>query len=296
LIYKINIIMQNKTVFGKKNEIERLEIQTRLLWPYEKTVFDPVFFGKTDLSILDIGCNDGQKTVKWFSDNSISKVIGLEYNADLAEKAQNMFHGNKYSFYRCDAEDDSFTETIADIMREKGIEKFDIVYLSCVLMHLSNPAKLLRNIRSILSSDSILVIVEANDRVSSLNPDSENLLEDFLDILEMDPLSGNRKTGTQLPEMLKECGYYNIKSIIEKISASVGENEKKNDIFQTFFSYLPEDISILRKKHPNNPQYLEWEKWVNINYTKLKESILCNESKISIGVRIVTCTGNKNDV
>ena len=56
------------------------------------------FKGKSELSVLDIGCNDGARTFHRFSDDRISRVIGLEYNQQLVERANSQFGNTKFSF------------------------------------------------------------------------------------------------------------------------------------------------------------------------------------------------------
>ena len=46
--------------------------------------------------MLDIGCNDGMKTVERFSSEAVSRVLGLEYNEKLATKAQQSYGNEKY--------------------------------------------------------------------------------------------------------------------------------------------------------------------------------------------------------
>ena len=58
--------MQNQLVFQEKTEMERLRVQNNLLACYETPVFNQIFSGRQNLAVLDIGCNDGMKTVERF--------------------------------------------------------------------------------------------------------------------------------------------------------------------------------------------------------------------------------------
>ena len=71
-------------VFQDDQELHRLTVQNRLLREYELPVLRRILSGKSDVRILDIGCNDGHKTVNLFSDFPGVQVIGLEYLEDLA--------------------------------------------------------------------------------------------------------------------------------------------------------------------------------------------------------------------
>lgn len=90
--------MQSQLVFQEEKERERLRIQNLLLSQAEKPALEHFFKGKSELSVLDIGCNDGARTFHRFSDDRISRVIGLEYNQQLVERANSQFGNTKFFF------------------------------------------------------------------------------------------------------------------------------------------------------------------------------------------------------
>ena len=53
--------MQSQLVFQEEKERERLRIQNLLLSQAEKPALEHFFKGKSELSVLDIGCNDGSE-------------------------------------------------------------------------------------------------------------------------------------------------------------------------------------------------------------------------------------------
>lgn len=287
--------MQTKSVFEDKKEIERLCVQNKLLYAYEAPVFRALFSEKKDYSVLDVGCNDGTKTVERFSSADIKKVIGLEYNSALASKAQESYGGEKFSFYCLDVESDDFVARLNDIMCKSAVKGFDVIYLSFVLMHLKDVKKLLELLHLFLNENGKILIVEANDAYSSLNDSSNRLLDDFLEILKKDRYSGNREIGANICDMLGESGYTDVKVWYDAIIAGEGEGEKKQAIFTTFFSYLPEDIAILLDAEPENKEYQSWNAWMSENYDALKSQIVSDDSKISMGVKILSADGGKNN-
>ncbi len=265
-------------------------MQNTLLAHYESPVLTQLFSERDGITVLDIGCNDGTKTVERFSSDAVSKVIGLEYNTALAVKAQSIYGNEKFAFYSLDVEADGFAKKLKALMNEKGIDGFDVIYLSFVLMHLSDTKKLLCVLRSFLKENGKLLILEANDKASTLNNDRNGLLHSFLEILRADKYSGNRNVGNNICELLRDSGYDNIDLWFDSISAGVGEEEKKEAIFTTFFSYLPDDITLLLDEDPENDEYKFWYTWLEQNYNELKTLVLSEESIISMGMKILTCT------
>ena len=63
----------------------------------------------------------------------------------------------------------------------------------------------------------------------------------------------------------------------------------KQDIFTMFFSYLAEDVQLLRQQDPKDARYLEWEAWLEENLQPLYEDIVRDGSVISMGMGILTC-------
>lgn len=287
--------MEDLIVFQDDKEIERLRVQNKLLSSYERPALDAIFANCVagcengeKVAVLDIGCNDGEKTVSIFSYNSISNVVGLEYNKKLAQKAQKEFGNDKFFFSTLDVESDDFIASLGKIMKNKGIKAFDCIYISFVLMHLKNPKKLLVTLRDLLKDEGALVIVEANDSASSLSGDTGHLLATFLDILNKDKYSGDRLLGASVEHLAKDCGYEDIHIWCDAVSAGPGEKAKKQAIVTTFFSYLEEDLDILLKEE-DCEEYRKWKKWLTCYLPKLQFLILKEDSEISMGMKILSC-------
>ena len=281
--------MLTQAVFQQAHELDRLAVQGRLLLSCEEPIFQHIFANRTGLRVLDIGCNNGQKTIQRFSHNAVARVIGLEFNEELARQARACCNSDKFSFYQCDVEAEDFSERLTQYMQENAIAKFDVVYLSFLLMHLKRPEKLLRLLHGFLAEDGVLVVIEANDSASFLEPAGRARFDKFLEILRQDPYSGNREMGKELTNMLRTCGFGDIRFWNEALAASDQEREMKQDIFTMFFSYLAEDVQLLRQQDPKDARYLEWEAWLEENLQPLYEDIVRDGSVISMGMGILTC-------
>ena len=142
--------MQSQLVFQEEKERERLRRQNLLLSQAEKPALEHFFKGKSELSVLDIGCNDGARTFHRFSDDRISRVIGLEYNQQLVERANSQYGNTKFSFYQMDVDRDSFSADFQKLCTEPEDREFDLICLSFVLMHLHDGEKLLRTLKNFL--------------------------------------------------------------------------------------------------------------------------------------------------
>ena len=283
--------MQKQLIFQEEQEVLRLAVQNSLLFPCERPILREIFGDRTGLAVLDVGCNDGGKTVQLFDVQQVHQVLGLEYNPALAQSAQERHGGSRFCFRACDIETEDFPSRLRAYMDEMGIGGFDLIYVSFVLMHLREPERLLKCLRSFLNPGGRLMAVETNDSASTLEPEGGELLRDFLSILRQDPYAGNRSVGENLLPMLDRCGYGNVTLHLNALSAGPDATEEKQKIFLMFFSYLPEDVAILRELEPENPLYRQWEVWVRDNQERLYEAVTGPGSRISMGMTIVTCGG-----
>lgn len=283
--------MDSNNIFQENQEIDRLAIQNRLFKAYEQPVYQQVLAQYEHPKLLDIGCNNGSKTVDRFGSQNTARVIGLECHSGLVMQAQETYGNKIFSFYQCDVEDADFLEQIALLMAQNGVAAFDVIHVSFVLMHLKNPGALLGTIKNLLAPGGRLIIVEADDTLSRVSPDENHLCKSFMEILTLDPFSGDRTCGSKIFALLAEYGYQKIVLENTLIGAVQGELQKKQDIFNTFFSYLPEDVAILRKQEPQNAQYTAWSEWLERHFTALRDLILSDDAEIAMGVSIITCLG-----
>ncbi|MCR5088532.1 MAG: class I SAM-dependent methyltransferase [Oscillospiraceae bacterium] len=284
-----------QNVFTYEKELGRLSTQNELIYSCEYPVFREIFAGKNGLRVLDVGCNDGEKTFRWFSVPAVSRVIGLELDEKLVEHAQKSYGGKIFSFRSCDVNTEDFPAQLKEILRREDVLSFDIIYVSLLLSHLRKPEALLRQLRPLLREGGILVAVESDDANAFLTPEDRRFRE-FLDMLSQDPYAGDRSVGGRLDAMLSGCGYRSPVLHRVAISAGPGEEEKKEMIFEMFFTFLPEDVRLLRATAPKDARYVLWERWLQENYAALRRAICAPGSRISIGISVITWSGNTERV
>ncbi len=283
--------MKEIAVYEQKQEMERLSIQEELFLPYEQPVYQKIF-ARPRPFVLDIGSNDGRKTVRRFANTHTQKVIGLECNSELIKTARTNCADSRFSFFHCDVEEEQFMACIQQIMADEGIPAFDVIHLSFVLMHLRDAASLLAQLRPLLAKDGVLMVIDVNDEQSKIVPDKENRFSAFKELLCLDPYAGDRRCGAKLPELLSKSGYQNITLERETLVISPAEFQKKQNMFAAFCSYLAEDIKLLRKENPANLDYIRCEDWLKHNYEVMRSDALSKETLFTIGVSVITCTGD----
>lgn len=97
----------------------------------------------TATKILDVGCGDGSFG-KVLKEHDYEQVWGIEYTAKEAEKAKNVL-------------DRVYSGPCEEYIPELPESYFDVIFFNDVLEHLVDPYSVLREIRSKLSSDGVVI-------------------------------------------------------------------------------------------------------------------------------------------
>lgn len=273
-------------VFKTDEELARLDIQSRMLARWDKPVYGKVIGDRRGLTLLDVGCSDGRKTVDRFSVDGVAKVVGVECIESVARRAQ-AEHGNeKFSFYYCDVEAEGFSDRLRRIMSENGVGSFDIINLSHVLQHLADPGAVLETLRLFLAPGGSVVVVEADDDLACLEPDPEGLFAQYLQIMDGDPYAGERRFGGRVEALLRRAGYGSVRQEDGAIRVGPGQAQEKQAMRHIYCSFMAEDVALLREKEPDNAQYRAWEDWLGRDLDRLGRQIEAPESSFTMGIRI----------
>lgn len=277
-----------QNVFLDEVELKRLMIQGRLLSEYEQPIYQKVIDGRKGLTLLDVGCNNGWKTKERFSDKNFKKIIGIDCLDLLVEQARKQFGNEVLSFYACDVATEDFAEKLQQIMQKENIQAFDIIHCSFMLMHTKEQEEILRRLKAFLAPGGKLIAIEPDDTTSYMNPDPDGIYKEFLQVLSADPYAGKRNMGAELPGLFSNSGYTDIQLECTEIASSGNEITKKEHIFDTFCSYLQEDLILLRQGAEGGAYQKEWE-WVQKNLEKLRQLMTDEALTVSMGVKIYTC-------
>lgn len=276
-----------ESIFLDEAENKRLRIQNELLAEYEQPIYREVIAGRTGLTLLDLGCNNGWKTRARFSQRNFRKVIGMDRLEESVREAEKAFGDGIFSFYTCDVEAADFSARLREVMREEGITGFDIIHCSFLLLHTKKPQEILDALRSFLAPEGKLILIEPADSSSFMTPDEEGLLRAFFTMLALDPYAGDRTLCDRLPMMLLESGYGEVRAECMEICATGKERAKKEAIFDTFCAYLSEDMLFLEKQGKRRAA----KDWVRQNAARLRRRMTEEGTTVSMGVKLYICGG-----
>ena len=107
-------------------ESSRLHIQESLLRELDRPVYDRLLLGRYDVSVLDVGSNDGTCVMDRLSGREqVSSILGLEANVDAVRHANTSYGSDRIEFVCCDVEDDGqLDEVLSSYLRSHDMDGF----------------------------------------------------------------------------------------------------------------------------------------------------------------------------
>ena len=77
------------------------------------------------------------------------------------------------------------------------------------------------------------------------------------------------------------------------VRAGGEQTERKRDMFETFFSYLPLDMEILCREEPDNRDYAACVEWLRQHYEGLRAAAMSEGTEIAVGIRLIAGEGGE---
>lgn len=276
--------------YEDKKERRRLKIQQDLMKEFDSDVYEKVRSQYSTLKILDVGSNNGEFVMDRLGcGENIEKLIGLEIDAQSVQVANERFgKDNKIVFYQMDLESEDFASELEDIVTEQGVDKFNVINISMVLLHLRSPYKLLKSLRKFLSDDGVLVIKDIDDGLNLAYPDEHGEFARVIGICKRNETSGFRESGRQIYTLLNRAGYKKVELEKQGLSTAGMDYEERSALFDTYFSFILEDLKIMMNRYPDDKRISMDYKWYSDIYDDLEEKFQDDAFFFSLGFMIFT--------
>ncbi len=278
--------------FDDKKELRRLKIQQRLLKSFDSEVYDKLEARFDSLRVLDLGSNNGDLVMdRLGSSAKLEKLIGLEYDMGAVESGNKTYgQEGKIAFFQANVEDADLASRLEEAMAASGVESFNVIHISMLLLHLKSPFRLLRTVRSYLEKGGIIVIRDIDDGFNVAYPDEDGAFARVVDICHKNETAGYRYSGRQVYTLLKRAGYRDV--TLEKLGMSTAEMdyEEREALFDTYFSFILEDLVIMCERYPNDQRIRDDYEWMRDIYEKLEERFQDNTLFFTLGFILFTAT------
>lgn len=270
-------------------EINRLKYEEELLFEYEKPFYDKLFFGKNDLSVLDFNTLSPKDALLRLNRAEVGKLVCLSYNDGIVQEGKDLTAGmENVTFEKIDYVNDDVETALKSIALNNSVSGFDFVNLSMAVMDFENPFKILKKIKKFMKPGAVMFVRDVDDGVVFAYPDNENMFSQFKEFYKMDDLSGSRNSGRQIYNILKKLGAKSIRLENCSVNTSSMDYDKRRLLFESWFSFIPNDFSIMAKKNPDNKSIAEVNKWLREHYDDLEEAFFNDDFLFNSGYVIYT--------
>lgn len=302
LLQKINAILKPVRLVSPKKretntdydhasdvELRRLKVQESVLHRFDSDLcfnYSREFHG---LNILDLGCADG--TYMSESRKNMDKaytLLGLNFNKTSIEKAKkNIKDENKTFKYANIEHEDELEEAINSYLIERGLPSYNVINISFVLLHLSNPELLLKRIRKYLVKGGYILIKDVDDNFEAAYPDPNGYFENMKELLIADSkFGGFCLTGRQIHCILSKASYSNIKLLKQGINTLGIDYDEKEDLFGMRFGYFEKDYVLICKSNQNDEYDNGDLTWIKKLYDVLKKEFTDDHFFYNFGIDI----------
>ncbi len=272
-----------------KKERDRLLVQQKLLHLFDASFYDGLASDVGKLKILDLGSANGSYIMDRLGrKDNLDSILGLEFDTTAVETANSLYGNDNIHFEQCDLEAEDAEEKIRALCVKHNIEDFNVIHMSMLLLHLKNPRKLLKLLRKIARPGTIVVVKDIDDGLNLAYPDQDGLFSKAMELCSRNPLAGYRKSGREIPFLLKKSGFSNVELARNGFNTLGLDFDEKEALFHIYFSFIKEDYATLHSQYPSNQFYKDAYGWITDNYEKLEESFLNDDFFFSIGFMLYT--------
>ncbi len=279
---------ENKYDVLDEVEVARLETQLRISKAFDQPVYDRAIDGRSGLTVLDIGSNNGNHIMDRVGmRDEVSRVIGIEFNEEEVLMANEKFGATgKAEFFALDIEASDFESSFNEILAKVGIRKFDLINLSMIVLHLKNPAKLFKVLRKHIADGGRIIVKDIDDGLNFANPDPDGDFERVMQLCVEDDYAGYRYSGRQIFTYLSKAGFGNIKLERSGLSTIGMSFDERQALFDTYFDFILGDLKLMVEQKPDNAALVSDYEWLRDKFSDIEDAFHDTHFVFSLGFMI----------
>ena len=268
-------------------EKHRLITEDSMLLKYEKPIMNDLVKGKENLVCLDVNVLSTTGSYARLDYPEITKLIALSYNDEITKRGNlnknECDKGNEINFFTVKFESDDFEHQLGACLKAAKVDGIDVVCLSMAIMDFKKPFKILNAIQSYLNDDAVMIVRDVDDGAVFTYPDKDGLFAKFQSFYIHNIHSGYRYTGRQIYSLIKKMDPRSI--TLERYginTSSMSRNEKKM-MFESWFSFIPNDFNRMLRENPNSKIAREVVDFCDKYYDDLYEQFFSRDVLFSSG-------------
>ncbi len=254
-------------------EFERIQMEEKLLYGYEKPYYDKLLVGRKNISVLDFNVLCANSTIRRFDRDEIGNAVFFSYDKQMVEEGNHLCKDNeKMQFYFMDLTKDNIDQILPKVMQERGIKGFDFLNLTMTILDLESPFKVLKKIKKYMNPNAVAFVRDVDDTLVFAYPDENNLFKEFQSFYKFNKLGGFRKSGRQIYNFMKKLGAKDIRLERCGVNTAGMDYDARRLLFESWFAFIPNDFGLMLKEDPNDATAKEVLAWVDEYYDDLEEA------------------------
>lgn len=257
--------------YSYEDERRRMSIQREFIYQFAKDTYRDIIVNKNAPSILDVGCHTGEQFMMYIEDeNEFSFYVGIDKEKAAVEHGNELYGSEKCVFLEADIESENLDMFLTEQENKLGINGFDIINISMVILHCQRPRQLLDALYNHLADNGKLIVLDIDDGFNIAYPDNKGYFKRAIDICEYTNFSGYRKSGREIYSYLKEIDIDNIKLHKTGMSTIRMNRKQRSDFFEIYFWFILDDLKIMYEQHPNSKILKSDLQWFQNTYEEMK--------------------------
>ena len=265
------------------SERERLKIQSNILRNFDMPVLSDILSNRVNVSVLDIGCNEGDNAMDRLSGFNITTYVGIDRSEVAIKEANRKYGDDMTHFYKLDITSPKFSIDLCSILQRLKIDTVDVITISMVLLHLEEPEDVLRALYPFLSRGGVIFVRDIDDRDNNASPDTNKIFDRGYEIPDRCPTSGNRHVGRNIGGWLNSAGYSNVRCVRRGLSTVGMTDSEKLALYDTYFGFFALDAIENVNRTEGSEQSLADLGWCTYYLPKIKELFLTKGFTFTLG-------------
>ena len=221
----------NSIVTGEFPYIHGFSAEEQSRLTRQARMFENILFSRIDFSeakqLLEVGCGVGAQTeilLRRFPHLELTGVDRSEAQLATAERnlAQSEWCTSRYTLQQADATDLPFPD-----------RSFDAAYLCWVLEHMPSPARVLSEVRRVLSPGAVVYVTEVLNSSFFLDPYSPHLLRYWMAFNDYQyDNGGDPFIGAKLGNLLLAGGYRDVQTEVKSFHLDNRQPGKRKQMIE----------------------------------------------------------------
>lgn len=222
------------------DEKRRLKVQAKLECEKDKVAIAELIsnINRSKINVLDVGCSLGSLTKLVFGDYKDKiNLLGVDKFKECVDGFNDLFKFDNFHAEILNLDDVDWTSRLEIIMRERGINKFDIVYCSMSLHHMADSDSVVKKLWSFMRNNSFIYVRTCDDNLKIAYPDSDGIVSEIINMTSNVPGIADRYHGRKIYRQLAKAKFTDI-SVDHYSIDTIDKNQIERDaIFTNTFSW-----------------------------------------------------------